>query len=181
MSIGDWSLSGVLRNQETTYNQSCPGKQVCIIGRGIIDREKGGGRGRACGGSSSCQWGTFWSWSCCDGRLRYQSRGCWNHTSGRLHRNSWGDSRWEEDQAAEAKGAGKAGSQLEALLESKGKGRFEKGGTSEEEKPMDAEESLLVKSYLLRAFLSAKSPLGLYSFVVGEKCHWKISWCKKIR
>lgn len=24
-------------------------------------------------------------------------------------------------------------------------------------------------------FLSAKSPLGLYSFVVGEKCHWKTS------
>ena len=48
----------------------------------------------------------------------------------------------EEDQAAEAKGAGKTGSQLEALLESKGKqkGRSEKRWTSEEERPLDAEE-----------------------------------------
>lgn len=48
----------------------------------------------------------------------------------------------EENQAADAKGAGKTGSQLEALLESKGKGkgRPEKGGESEEERPSDAEE-----------------------------------------
>jgi hypothetical protein len=43
----------------------------------------------------------------------------------------------EANQAAEAKGAGKMGSQLEALLESKGKGKSEKGRASEEERPLD--------------------------------------------